>query len=807
MLFLRLFNLFLVFVFLSSSSVAWSQQVPLDAMSGVVEKGILSSRAGGTMGWTNDLNPQALQPSEDPAVEREREIIVGSFDFSGNTVFTAHELSRMLQQYVLRPLRSEELKEMLDVVNAQYRKKGFFLARAVFPVQEFNKWILKIVIVEGRLGEVSVKGEQDQAAIKKYFSCTVNDIVNYNKLAASLQSLNKSEASVVRAVLSPGAQPGTVDVLLDVSPRKGAGNFELADLVVGAEKLDLQEKLGFEVCDHDYFSSSAFQDVAAAGGVPQGDSSRLVTAGGAESSGQTGDVSRRLDYPESELKMMEEQKIEVGSFSFDGNTIFTGHELSALLEPYLLKPLRFKDLQEILGVINSHYKKKGFFLARAILPAQDFSNWVLKVVVVEGRLGDVVVDGNKHYTTEFIKSHFSCSVKGVINYREMYRSLLLLNEYPNVFVKVVMRKGQQPGTADIVLKVNDKSPTRFFVDANNYGSRNVTKYFGGMGMDRSNLLLDGDKVQVQGVMGVPVNTLAYGKIDYSLALNRAGTRFGVSYDKTAFEVQKEFRAIDAKGASETLSFFLTHPVYRDLNQKADVQLGFDIKKSENHMLGQLSSEDNLRVLRMALNADRMDASRNGRNTLSLELSQGIPDVLGGSRANDDLASRVGAGGDFAKTNVELARFQKLPFRSIITTRARAQFSGDILPSVEQFSIGGANTVRGFSQSKHTGDYGVVLNSELLSPIPFSEEVRIPFTRKYVDEVIRIAGFVDYGMAYLNNPQVGEYTDYEIAGVGVGLRFDFGQDFNAKLDVGFPVAGKDAESGGGPETYFQVFKKF
>jgi hypothetical protein len=61
MLFLRLFNLFLVFVFFLSSSVVWAQQVPLDAMSGVVEKGLLSSRAGGTMGWTNDLNPQALQ--------------------------------------------------------------------------------------------------------------------------------------------------------------------------------------------------------------------------------------------------------------------------------------------------------------------------------------------------------------------------------------------------------------------------------------------------------------------------------------------------------------------------------------------------------------------------------------------------------------------------------------------------------------------------------------------------------------------------------------------------------------------------
>lgn len=480
--------------------------------------------------------------------------------------------------------------------------------------------------------------------------------------------------------------------------------------------------------------------------------------------------------------------------------------MQALLAGYVGKPISFKKLQEALGTINTFYISRGYFLARAILPAQDLPDGIVRIAIVEGNLGDVIIQGNKFYKTDFIRSHFACEFKGVINYHRLLKSLLLLNSYPDLSVKAVMQKGKLPYSVDLVLTVEDKRPLHFSMDYNNFGSRFVSRNMTGLGMEYSNLFLGGDKITLRETNGWSVKNLKYGSIGYAAPVHASGTTVGVSYAQSEFDVQKEFRKLDAHGESNTISLELNQPLKRSFTGSLDASVGFDAKHAKNYLLGAISTEDKLRILRAGVSGDRLDTVFRGRDFMNVTLSQGLS-TMGASKKNDSKASRIGAGGEFTKANIDLARYQQLPWNNILMVKLTSQFTDDILPVSEQFAIGGANTVRGYPQAEHLGDYGEVVNVEVSRPMDLYGEHPFPFVHKNVKDVVRIAGFFDYGQTHLKNPQVGEKKSHSIAGAGAGLRFDFGQNLNAKLDVGFPVSGDKSSDGDDAVAYLQVFKKF
>ena len=518
-------------------------------------------------------------------------------------------------------------------------------------------------------------------------------------------------------------------------------------------------------------------------------------------------IFQELDYPKTDLLMDEGKEITVSSFEFTGNTIYKSSVLKALVVKYIHKPIHFKDLQDALRLINEHYIEKGYFLTRAILPAQDINNGVVNILVVEGKLGEVIIQGGKFYDAAFIKKHFACSRNGVVNYHSLFKALILLNEYPDLNVRAVMQKGKEPYTVDVVLKVEDKRPVHYTAHFDNYGSRYVSRQHFGLGMDYSNLFFGGDKVVLDAVVGAPVNTLTYGSIGYTAPINAYDTKAGIAYTRSKFDVQREFRRLDAHGDSDAISLFLLQPLERTLTSGLDATLGFDYKTARNYLLGDVSSEDKLRIVKLGLTGNNLDAHFMGRNFFDFCVGQSLPGFAGGSKKDDLGMSRVDVGGSFTKSNLNVARFQQLPLNTMLTLKASVQMTNKALPVSEQLAIGGADTVRGYAQAEHLGDTGEVFNAELNVPVPFIGDYKVPFVKKEIKDFMRIVGFYDYGKIFLKTPQVGERKSSNIAGAGFGFRFDFGKDLNAKLDFGVPVSGDKSSSGDNVVTYLQVSKKF
>lgn len=112
--------------------------------------------------------------------------------------------------------------------------------------------------------------------------------------------------------------------------------------------------------------------------------------------------------------------------------------------------------------------------------------------------------------------------------------------------------------------------------------------------------------------------------------------------------------------------------------------------------------------------------------------------------------------------------------TLLLVKTDVQFTDSPLVSLEQFGIGGPQSVRGYAQDEILSNNGALFSTEVRLPI-----VRVP----EIEGVLQVVPFFDVGTAW-NNPNV-DLDPSTLVGVGVGLLWQH-RDFSARLDWGIPL---------------------
>lgn len=499
----------------------------------------------------------------------------------------------------------------------------------------------------------------------------------------------------------------------------------------------------------------------------------------------------------NKIEVLADTKVRVERFRITGNTAVAAEELAPIVAPFTGKDIGFSELKGVADLITDAYRKKGYTIARAYIPQQEIRDGVVEIAVIEGRFGEIVIRGNKHYSTDFIRGGFTRVIEDkAIKHSSLETSLFLLNENPDLKATAVLEGGKGPGTTDIIVNVEDRFPLRMAMDYNNFGSRFVSRHRFGSEISFGNFFIEGSSFSVRGVMGSEPSDFLFGRAFYLLPVNTLGTKLGVSSSGGNFEVGRELAELDIKGKTWSYGISLTHPFIKARFQNLSGEFGFESKDSKQFLLGSLSSRDKIKMLKAGLNYDRTDST--GRNFISFYLLQGLGDALGGMENNDPMSSRRGADNRFTKANLNLARLQRISDSFSLLLRSSGVVSTDSLVAGEQFLIGGSDSVRGYPQGEFLGDDGYNVSTELrVSPLPNKE-------------IAQMALFVDHGGVSIKNPPVGTKSYRHLTGVGLGLRLNLGNDlnsFNMRFDVGFPVQPSKASSEERPTFYIQAAVRF
>lgn len=154
-------------------------------------------------------------------------------------------------------------------------------------------------------------------------------------------------------------------------------------------------------------------------------------------------IEKRSAPPASESSRQPAQSAIVKGFLFNGNTVIGTEQLESITEPYIGQALALPLLESAAQAVTDYYRKKGYTLASAYVPQQDVKFGVVELAVLEGRIGDITVSGNKYYSSSFIKGHFAQAMEeNVARNNSLERGLLLLNEYPGLKTSATLEPGK-----------------------------------------------------------------------------------------------------------------------------------------------------------------------------------------------------------------------------------------------------------------------------------------------------------------------------------------------------------------------------
>src|SRR6185369_4968318 len=129
-----------------------------------------------------------------------------------------------------------------------------------------------------------------------------------------------------------------------------------------------------------------------------------------------------------------------------------------------------------------------------------------------------------------------------------------------------------------------------------------------------------------------------------------------------------------------------------------------------------------------------------------------------------------------------------------------QLTTHALISNEQFSIGGADSVRGYLEAEALGDYGVSGSFEVHSPA----WVR---TLGGSDFSLYGLGFADAGVTSLIAALPGQDSVTDLASLGLGMRFVALGGLQGALDWAYPLIRSTHVERGDSRIHFQVHYGF
>jgi len=504
--------------------------------------------------------------------------------------------------------------------------------------------------------------------------------------------------------------------------------------------------------------------------------------------------AKESDEKKPEPKKPAKGKVHVNRFHFTGNAVIPTADLDTAVKGEADKDHDLESLKQVAETVTKLYQERGFTVARAFVPTQDVKGGIVEISCVEGKVGQILVEGNSSYTSEFIQQQISAAAtEGVLVNSGLEHQLLLLNDLPHLKVAATLEQGKEPGTVDIRCKAEEHFPVSFTLDVNNFGNDGTGKTRIGGQVDWSNAVLCGDLVSIRGVIGSEGDNYDYTRVGYVAPINRCGTKVGAYGYWGTFGVDQQFSALDISGDSWGGGFYATHPILKGRCMSLVAEAGFDIKDTELSMLGELSSDDEIREIHLGASLDQ--SIWQGRNFVSLYWYEGLGEFLGGLSEDDRRASRREADNSFARWNFSATRLQFVTEFLSAMVRFNSQLAVDSLVAGEQMQIGGADSVRGYQAAEFSGDEGYSV----------SFEPRVTFCRDmwYVPQ---LAAFVDHGGVYRKAPLVSQSEWEFLTGVGFGLRWSAPHDVDVRFDIGWPI-GQDSQTGDDPTFYVAGSVKF
>jgi hemolysin activation/secretion protein len=436
------------------------------------------------------------------------------------------------------------------------------------------------------------------------------------------------------------------------------------------------------------------------------------------------------------------------------------------------KGVTFDDLLALRSAITQLYVDNGYITSGAFLPTnQQLKQGIVQIQVIEGRLEKVEINGLTHLRESYVRSRLASASSSPLNRQALERSLQLLQLDPLLEqVNAELTAGTAPGFSILRLTLKEAPPFNAGIEIANNQPPSVGSIQGTLFASYANVTGFGDRIYFEYGRTEGLNNY---DILYSFPFNGLNGTFNFRFTKNDSKIIEDvFRDLEIRSESETLSFSVRQPLIREPNTEFAICIGLDLRRSQTFILNDIPfsfsegpEEGRSRVAVIRFFQDWVSRSSNRVLAARSQFSFGI-DAFGAT-VNDS-----GIDGRFFAWLGQFQWVQQISSRNLMIARIDAQLTPDALLPLEQFSLGGVDTVRGYRQNQLVSDNGILA----------SLEFRIPLTGN--PQILQLTPFAEVGAGW--NNRSADPSPGVIAGIGVGVRWQILRGLNLRLDYGFPL---------------------
>lgn len=471
------------------------------------------------------------------------------------------------------------------------------------------------------------------------------------------------------------------------------------------------------------------------------------------------------------------RRFRVNAFHFSGNTVYPKQVLKRVLERYMDLELNLYDLNKAAEALTVFYHDHGYMLARAVIPPQKVVDGVVKIQIVEGRIGKTTFKGNHRYSDRFIAARTrSLTTGALVTTNNLETNLLLLNDLPGLSAKVLLEPGAEFGDTDAEIDLTEKLFSAS-VGVNNHGRSETGKNRIDLSASLNSPFGWGDQLTVGGSR-TSAGLTRLGSVNYSIPVNTLGTRLSVGASKVSYDVDNALIAkLGVSGEISSTNITVTHPLVRTRSDTEILSVGVKRDHLKQEALSTTLSDNAISVMNFSYLASTINADTsvtNARFSLATNFKS-VDNNISPSASN------------YTQQNAVLARWEmdvnhNTPYSGAwdLYVRANVMYSSKMLPDTEKFSLGGPSSVRGYRPSELRGDSGYLLTTELRRP--FSLGGRYGIFRLTADSGEVTAKASGYGS---NGSPFRDSSD-RLHSAGFGATFYPTQNMVASFDVAQPI---------------------
>ena len=453
--------------------------------------------------------------------------------------------------------------------------------------------------------------------------------------------------------------------------------------------------------------------------------------------------------------------VDVREVIINQSEILTEGEITAIVDPMIGQRMSMEQLQEVLDQINRLYDEKQFITARAVLPPQTIEHGVVRIQLVEGRVGDITVADNQATKEAYFLNRISLQPGDLVRLDVLEQDLLYFNATNDVQVRAEIKAGKEFGQTDLMITAVEPPKYQVVAFVDNGGREETGLYRLGVTAVNNSLFGNRDAVNLgvtyaEGTIGA--------SIGYDMPVGRQGSRLAVSYEYSKAKIISGiFQPVDIDGRSTNIGAKFTHPLLVRPQGKLSGGLEWQGKQTDNYFSGSKLLTTDLHTATLGVT---------GQWSWKGQGLSGRQDIVWG-RVQSPREE------DFLKYFGTVTWQRVLPRSGVLTLQGQWQLTNsELLPFAEQFSLGGMSTSRGYPAGTLTGDEGFSLSAEVDYPIG---------TR------IRGMVFLDYGgvFPYKGNQEPIGPEDFLVS-CGVGAVVRLTERIFANLVGGWPIGAVSGE---------------